>query len=514
MQSRLGAAADDSPFPVVDGFVEHPYVKARSIEAREYQIRVAERALAENTLVVVPTGLGKTLVAVLVAAELLRRKKGTVLFLAPTRPLAVQHFETMQRLLRDEGLIRLFTGGVSPAERAKLWSSGVLVVATPQTVRNDLLVGRYDLTPLALVIFDEAHRAVGDYAYVEIAARLRGENPRARVLGLTASPGAKKERIHEVGTNLGVTRVEARDQASEDVVEHVQRVDLETRLVELTPTLRRVARPFHELLAEKEAKLRELGLVKGSRPYGLGKGELVKLVQAVGRTGYFAALYPAALAHYARLCIDYVEVYGLDALRRYLGRLEAKADLKKYEKAFLNHPKTKEAQDLLAKGIEASHPKHAVLQDLLREAAARRPDFLAIVFTQYRDTIPSIVEAVAAAGFAAERFVGQATRGEEAGLDQDEQHAILERFGRREVRVLVSTSIGEEGIDVPQVDLVVFFDAVPSEIRSIQRRGRTGRTVAGRVVLLVTANSSDEGAWKASLRREDQMKRLVRRFHA
>jgi ERCC4-related helicase len=514
MQSKLGAAPPGSPFAVADGHVVHPYIQPGTIDAREFQIRVAERALTENTLVVVPTGLGKTLIAVLVAAELLRRQQGTVLFLAPTRPLALQHHETLKRLLRDEGLIQLYTGGVTPAKRAELWGKGILVVATPQTVRNDLAQERYDLRPLGLVIFDEAHRAVGDYAYVEIAQRLRFENPRARVLGLTASPGAKRERFDEVRRNLGVLGVEAREPTSEDVVEHVQRVEVETHLVDLTPTLRRIARPFHEILAENEAKLRQLNIVKGDRPYGLGRGELVKLVQSLGRTGFFAGLHPAAMAHYARLCVDYAEVYGLDALRRHLDRLAAKPDPKRNEKSFLNHPKTKEARELLAKGIEGSHPKHGELAKLLSETAARRPDFLAMVFTQYRDTIPSILEAVRAAGHTAERFVGQAARGEEAGLDQEEQRAILDRFARREFRVLVSTSIGEEGIDVPQVDLVVFFDAVPSEIRAIQRRGRTGRTVAGRVALLVTRNSADEGAWKAAMRKEDQMKRLVRRFGA
>jgi ERCC4-related helicase len=512
MQGKPDGPETDPPFRVVDGFVDHPYLQPRAIEARDFQLRVAEHALRENTLVVLPTGLGKTVVAALVAAELLRRRRGTVLLLAPTRPLALQHQATFARLLRDEGLIHAFTGEVSPAERARLWSSGVLVVATPQTVRNDLAHERYTLEPLSLVIFDEAHRAVGDYAYVELGHRLRFENPRARILGLTASPGAKRDRVAEVTSHLSVTAVEARDPSSQDVAPHVQRVDAETRYVDLTPTLRRVARPLHELLAEKEAKLRELGLVRGDRPYGLGKGELVKLVQALGRSRNFPALLPAQLAYYARLCIDYTEVYGLDALRRYLDRMQSRSDLKRAEKVFLHHPKTREAHELVAKGFEESHPKHAALVALCRDAARRRADFLAIVFTQYRDTIPSILDALNAAGYSAERFVGQAARGEEAGLDQGEQRQILQRFAERAFRVLVSTSVGEEGIDVPQVDLVVFFDAVPSEIRSIQRRGRTGRTVAGRVVLLVAKDTSDEGALRAALRREDQMKRLVGRY--
>ncbi len=512
MQTRFDAPSGPSPFPTLDGFVEHPFLKPRTVASREFQVQVAERALRENTLVVVPTGLGKTLIAVLVAAELLRRRRGTVLLVAPTRPLALQHAETLRRHFRDEGLVVLLSGEVAPARRGDLWGKGLLIVATPQTIRNDLARGRYDLTPLMLVIFDEAHRAVGDYAYVELGARLRLENPGARVLGLTASPGAQRERLAEVRRNLSIAAVEAREATSADVQAYVQPVDVEPRWVDLTPTLRRVTKPLHDLLVEKESKLRSWGLVRGERPYGLTKKELIMLQQTLGRSGFFAGLHAAALAHQAKLCVDYGEVYGLDALRRHFARFRSRPDLSRNEKSFLNHAKVKEVLDLLDKGIESSHPKMDALQTVLKTLAMRRPDFLAVVFTQYRDSIPSILETVGAAGFTAERFVGQADRPGSDGLSQEEQRDVLDRFRRRAFRVLVSTSVGEEGIDVPQVDCVVFYDAVPSEIRAIQRRGRTGRTVAGRVVLLLARGTADEGALKAAARKEAKMRSLVGRY--
>src|SRR5437879_11855317 len=73
------------------------------------------------------------------------------------------------------------------------------------------------------------------------------------------------------------------------------------------------------------------------------------------------------------------------------------------------------------------------------------------------------------------RFVGQASRGEDIGLSQKEQVDILDKFRAGEINVLVATSIGEEGLDIPQVDHVVFYEPVPSEIRQIPPRGRTGR---------------------------------------
>src|SRR5207245_11704099 len=103
------------------------------------------------------------------------------------------------------------------------------------------------------------------------------------------------------------------------------------------------------------------------------------------------------------------------------------------------------------------------------------------------------------------RFVGQASRGEDIGLSQKEQVDILDRFRGGAVNVLVATAIGEEGLDIPQVDLVVFYEPVPSEIRTIQRRGRTGRSAAGRVVTLVTKDTRDEAYLYSARRKERKM---------
>lgn len=520
-QARLGDLPGESrrPFLVVDGFVEHPFVAPRSVEAREYQLRLAERALRQNTLVVLPTGLGKTIVAILVIAEKLRTQGGTVLLVAPTRPLSLQHYESLRRLLRDPGLIHHVSGQVPPAERRELWGQSVLIVATPQTIRNDLLEGRYDLRRLSLVVFDEAHRAVGDYAYAEIGSRLRQENPNARILGLTASPGASRERIREVAGNLGVETIEARDQASPDVALYVQPAVLEVLPVKLTPTLRSIQQELQAALNEQEAKLRQMGAVQGPRPYGVTKRELVHLIQRRGRFGSqgpgppnFAAILLAQKALYATICLEHVETQGLAPLKRYLDRLFEKADPKRAEKSFLKEPRILRVHERLSGGIESSHPKVEVLVRILRDLLAQKPDPLALVFTQFRDTVVSLQEALGAAGIRTERLVGQQSRGDAEGQSQAEQAEVLARFSRREFPVLVSTSVGEEGLDVPQVDLVVFYEAVPSEIRAVQRRGRTGRTVAGRVVVLVTEQTRDEAFLRAQTARESKMKRLVSRF--
>ena len=76
--------------------------------------------------------------------------------------------------------------------------------------------------------------------------------------------------------------------------------------------------------------------------------------------------------------------------------------------------------------------------------------------------------------------MGQATKDAEKGLSQKKQIAALTRFREGEFKVLIATSVGEEGLDVPSTDLVIFYEPVPSEIRSIQRKGRTGRSASGK----------------------------------
>ncbi len=520
MDGAVPEPADDDPFPQRDGHIDHPYLKPGTIEARDYQTQVARDCLQKNTLVVLPTGLGKTVVAALVIAESLQRGARTVLMLAPTRPLAQQHADALKGFLRDEGLIDLFSGSVAPDQRAERWGTGRIVVATPQTIRNDLDEGRYDLGRADLVLYDEAHHAVGDYAYVPIAHHLRFQNPKARVVGLTASPGADRRRIAEVQTTLGLGHVLHRDERHADVAPYVQQTQIEWRMVDLPASIRRVQRQLDGVLQDKIETLRKLGLVKGDRSYGASKKELVRLTKALGQklgqgqrdSKVFGGLHAAQVALQAHLALELLETQGLEPLRRHLDRLAAKKDKKRTDNAFLNDPRIVDVRTLLDKGIESSHPKMDALAAALDALFDAKPDAVAMVFAQYRDTVDTIDEELNRRGIEAERFVGQGRGGSGTGMSQQEQQDVLTRFRDRDFRVLVSTSVGEEGIDVPQVDLVVFYEAVPSEIRAIQRRGRTGRTRAGRVLVLVARGTRDEAYLKTQTSREKSMRKLVGRL--
>ncbi len=147
-----------------------------SVQPRAYQTAIFERAIRENLLVVIPTGLGKTLIAALLAGYYLDQYHHDmkVIFLAPTRPLINQQLEACRNnLLLEESQYAILTGQIPPPKRVIAFQQTCFLFMTPETLINDLENGEYGLEKTMLIIFDEAHRASGDYAYTRIARCIR-----------------------------------------------------------------------------------------------------------------------------------------------------------------------------------------------------------------------------------------------------------------------------------------------------------------------------------------------------
>jgi ERCC4-related helicase len=492
-------------------FVDHPLIRRGAIEDRDYQRNIADSCLKRSTLVVLPTGMGKTVIAARVIAEVLRSRGGTVLFLAPTKPLVEQHAATLRDVLVvDADRIAVFTGEVTaPEERELLWRASKIVASTPQVVRNDLKQGRIDLAGVSLIIFDEAHRAVGNYAYVDVAAAYK-ENPAGLGLGMTASPGNEAETILEVCGNLGIEGVEIRTEDDPDVVAYVHDIDVERIVVESTEASREIREELRKVLDDQVERLKACGFLQGvPRPTTkdlLRAGQEIRARLDSGqRSGpVYTAATAQAVAMKVNHAIELAETQGMESLRAYLDRTEAEAD-SRADRQFLARPELLAARRLAA-DAKGEHPKVRKVLWAVREQFLRKPDSRVIVFTHYRDTSEQIARELGSLpGIRPARFVGQATRGDDVGLKQKEQVDIIERFKAGGHNVLVCTAVGEEGLDIPATDLVVFYEPIPSEIRTIQRRGRTGRTRAGRVVMLVTRGTRDEAYFYSSRRKERRM---------
>jgi ERCC4-related helicase len=511
---------------VVDGLIEHPLLAPGQIRALPFQIDLARVGLEEDLLVVLPTGLGKTVIAALVAAEVLRARDGKVLFLAPTRPLVQQHADSFSRWLRPLRLAR-FTGTVRRPVREGAWETADVVFATPEIVQNDLAAGRYHLNEVALVVFDEAHHAVGKYVYVPIAATYSAERPvGGRVLALTASPGGKDERIEEVVGALGVRRIEARSREDEGVREYVQPVDVDYRWVDLPPASARIRDLLATAAHGTARRLQKMGYLRKKPISSLSVKDLIALrAEIFARPGpmvrRFGPLFHQLVLLHLHHAQERLETQGLEPFLQYFTRLASKDKPSRGDLAVLKLPEVvqarKEAEEFLRTTKEPSHPKLDALVELVAETLSQPRDHppRILVFAQYRDTIQTIQAALELQGHAVGRFVGQATRDrEDQGMNQKEQARVLGGFRDGRFPILVASSVAEEGLDVPDVDLVVFFESVPSEIRAIQRRGRTGRSSIGRVVVLLTRETRDVQYQAAEVRREKAMKRIVRRLSA
>ncbi len=491
----------------------HPFIKGE-ISPRAYQETIFVKSKDKNTLVILPTGLGKTFIGILLAAYTLNSLEKKVLVLAPTKPLAEQHLKSFSDALNIENeSFSLLTGTVSPSKRDELYTKSLVVIATPQVIENDILGGKINLDDFGLIIFDEAHRATGDYAYTYIAEKAISKN--IRIMGLTASPASDKEKMNEIIQNLGIENIEIRNENSPDVKPYVQDIDISWITVKLPDEFLEIKKLLEMLLKKEITILKDLGFVSSQ---DVTKKELLSTVIKINnkikevpiheKSIYYGAIKSQAKALKIHHALELLETQGISPLISYFKRMRESKSRSSLE---LLSEKTvmkiiTMADNLKQQGIE--HPKLSKLYELVIKEVSNGKNL--IIFSHYRDTTMRIVKELEKfEKIKVERFVGQASKRGDEGLSQKKQKEIIERFRSGEFNVLVATSVAEEGLDIPEVDMVILFEPVPSEIRSIQRRGRTARKKSGEVVILMAEKTRDEGYYWASKKKEKQMKLTV-----
>ncbi|MGC9209102.1 MAG: helicase-related protein [Nitrososphaeria archaeon] len=500
--------------------VSHPLIREGALEYREYQVNIAREAYGKNALVILPTALGKTAIAMILAAEVLYRQRSRkVLILAPTRPLVLQHAQNFMKTLNlPESSFAALTGRIEPAERARIWAGKARVIfSTPEVVRNDIQSLGLSLKDFGLVVFDEAHRAVKDYAYTFVARTYVNESEYPMILGLTASPGASQERIMEVCRNLFIEKIIYRDENDPDVRPYVHSVELEYVRVKLPESYERIKSILKRILDRRLAWLYQNGLLEMT-PSEVRRKDLIELGERLRsmldespeRRGIiFQAIANQSAALTVFHMMELLETQGISTLREFLEKWDEEEDEKRFRR-ILSSDEDFLRLKLEVQSVNEEHPKLGVLLDLVRKQISENPSSRMIIFTQFRNTASLLVERLnGIPGIRAARFVGQASRKEDRGLKQEEQVRLLRSLESGEINALIATSIGEEGLDIPSVDLVIFYEPIPSEIRFIQRKGRTGRRGPGRVIILTTQSSLDSAYLYSSLRKVRRMKAIV-----
>jgi Fanconi anemia group M protein len=475
----------------VNNFIDKELLNNIFSSLRPYQREIVESIIKNgNTLVILPTGTGKTFIAF--AVSLIFKPS---LFLAPTKPLTIQHYKNFLNYLKainedaDKYKCIAITGEVKKEKRAELYKYD-FVFATPQTVKNDLPF--IDKNHFKSLMVDECHKSVGNYAYVEISKFF----DKALIAGFTASPGSEIERINEIIKNLKINNIEIRTE--KDIAEFLAKKNYERIFVELPKEMKEIIAILKNLYNFYKQQLESIGFHVPNK-----KSEIIKIGNRIfnnenGKTHFQAIPYYVGLLNVMHM-LELVETQGISSLLSYM------KDLNEEKKLSVRNLVTKEefveimkkCEEALQKNIE--HPKLEKLLELLKNNNKK-----VIVFVQYTEQINRIVNLLEKNGIKAKAFIGK-----RHGLTKEKQQKIMEEFKNGLFNVLVSSSIGEEGIDIPEVETVIFYESVPSAIRAIQRKGRTGRLKSGKIIFLIAKDTRDESYYYAASSKERKMLAII-----
>jgi len=495
------------------GYISHPKIIPNTVEERKYQMNLAKDCLNINTLVVLPTGLGKTIIALYITAVVLQSGK-KVLVMAPTKPLVEQHASLFINLLADTK-IGVMNGLMSPEKRKDILEKNDLIVSTPQCIANDLDNGRYGMNDFGLVIYDEAHRGTGNYAYVTVARHCSKEN---RSVGLTASPGSDIKKVEEVCRNLGFLRIDIRTENDPDVAPYIHETYIKKIEVNMPKELLDIVDILKKLLDHYFMELTDLRLTKENWPPStthmlmIGDSLQKRLRRGERSATLYRGLTVQSICIKVLHAINLAETQGMSSLKSYMTKLNEEALAPKGNKGGKELVARKEYLDAwnLVLNSKIEHPKISKLMSLVSQILNSNSSSKVMVFTQYRDTCDILVEKLSCIeGAQVGKLIGQSN----GGLRQKEQIGILEEFRSGARNVIVATSVGEEGLDVASTNAVIFYEPVPSEIRTIQRRGRTGRKNDGEVFVLIAKGTMDEVFEHSSTRKEDQMRSRLEKLN-
>ena len=474
-------------------FIEHKLIKPNSIETRDYQTNLANDVKNQNSLIVLPTGLGKTTIALQVIADYMQNGTGGVLFLAPTRVLVNQHYEFLKEnlLIVDIGIV---TGEDLLSKRKKKWMNSV-VCATPEITKNDFARNIVSPDQFALVIFDEAHRTIGDYAYSIIAKYF--ENTNTRILAMTATLPSEKEKAKEIVTRLHIKNLIERSDESPDVKPYIQKTETEWVKVDLTKEMKAIQMCIKLALEERYKELRKNGLRLSDNK---SLSQLLNARQYVLTQNRRSAkpLFTAIRITYA---LNIFEAHGITSFLKFCDRTKEKkgAGIKELFETDPNFTRAISlAKNQQSNGLE--HPKIDRLVDILHDVKSK-----VLIFSSYRDSVNVIHQKLLDMNISAEILIGKSG---ETGLKQKKQIETVQRFRDGVTKALIATRVGEEGLDISEVNLVIFYDNVPSSIRFIQRKGRTGRKDKGRLIVLIAKNTIDETYYFIGKRKIESAKNM------
>ena len=495
--------------------VHHVNLISDAIEARAYQLEAVNESLAGSMMLVLPTAAGKTAVAWMLIAEKLSQNEGNILLIAPTVALVNQHLDGCNRFLSLGKIKPLsITGQNIVNKRTNMWTSSKLIVATPQVVRNDIINGILRIEEYSLIVFDEAHHCTGEHAMAQVGKLYNSKKQDALILGMTASPGSNISQVEEICRNLKLERIHLKTPEDPMISEYLSNLEVQEIKVNVPDEILLLTNPlilWQKGIVDRERR-RGIYIMPGEINHAGLASAMERSKNAIkrGEKSAYSSIGQIGIAMRLHHLINHMLCQGTAASREFLNRLENENN----NKSVRNFVRDGRIQNLMVeiKKKDEIHSKVGAVRRLVRERLRRDSGSKIIVFASFRDTITVLHEAMSDLKDArAIQFIGQSNKSSGDGLKPKEQIKRLEEFRSGSANILISTSVGEEGLDIPAADLVIFYEPVSSETRTIQRRGRTGRQREGEVVVLIAEGTRDENARSAALKREKNMHKVVQR---
>ncbi|XP_015190846.1 PREDICTED: Fanconi anemia group M protein isoform X2 [Polistes dominula] len=505
------------------------WIYPENYPVREYQYNIVEKALFYNTLVCLPTGLGKTFVAAVVMYNFWRwYPRGKIVFLAPTRPLVAQQIDACYNVMGIPSIESIeLTGNINQKAREKAWFKNRVFFATPQVFHNDLENNIIPSELVKCVVIDEAHKALGKHSYCECIRILKEKNRYFRVLALSATPGNKIANVHQVVQNLCISHIELRDETSLDITPYINQRKTDIILVPLGEELEKFKDRYINIMDRHVKFLIRCNVIRGQTA-NISKGKIFMILREFQKTpnqsgnneikkalNILLTMYHAyelmirhGLRAFYKFYQNHSDKFWMNSetqLQELLAEVQTYLGPFPDPQLFISG-NTPEIPDNLVFG----HNKFLKLKELLLHhftiASSSGKDTRAIVFVEYRDIVSEVYVLLLQTKplIRPQMFVGRSEQ------KQKNQIKAIEDFRQNRVNVLISTSIGEEGLDVGEVDLIICFDvSQKNPTRLVQRMGRTGRKRDGHIIVLVTDGKENEALKSTMARRESLNSKIL-----
>ncbi|KAM5308264.1 ATP-dependent RNA helicase DHX58 isoform 1-T2 [Glossophaga mutica] len=471
------------------------------MELRPYQWEVIMPALeGKNIIIWLPTGAGKTRAAAYVAKRHLETVDGAkVVVLVNRVHLVTQHCEEFRRMLDGRWAITTLSGDMGPRPGfGHVARRSDLLICTAELLQMALTSPEeeehVELNAFSLIVVDECHHTHKGTVYNSILNRYLEHKfwrtqPLPQVLGLTASPGTGRatkldgaiDHILQLCANLDTWRIMSPRNYLPQLQEHTRQPCKQYDLCH-----RRSQDPFGDLLKKlmeqvhDHLEMPELNQNFGTQMY---EQQVVEMSQSAAEAGLLERrVYALHLRRYNDALLIHDTVRAVDAmaaLRDFYDRERAtKTQFLHAERRLLTlFDDHKNKLSLLAThGPE--NPKLEMLEQILQEQFKSPGSPRGIIFTCTRQSAHSLLlwlrqqPGLQTVDIRAELLIGAGHSSQGIHMTQREQQDVIRKFRDGTLNLLVATSVAEEGLDIPQCNVIVRYGLLTNEISMVQARGR------------------------------------------